>query len=261
MSLFLASLPLWLSALLLVGVTTALAMLGPILVRRTVSLERLTTNNEVAGFKFAVLGVIYAVMMGFAVIVVWERFHTAEEAVTQEAGAMAALFRLSNGIEPEARTEIRGRIASYARTAIEEDWPAMSRASLSPAATVALSDLYVAVMAVPPASPRDIAVMAEMFHQLDSLTQSRRQRLTLASGILPPVLWLALTSGAVTTLGFTFFFGTTSLRAQTLMTGLLALTIFIGLFVVVVIDHPFTGPISVGTEPLEYVLRDLGGVR
>ena len=74
---FLTSLPLWLSALLVVGLTTLLAMLGPVIVRRYVPLERLETNNEVAGFKFAAVAVLYAVLLAFAVIVVWERFSEA----------------------------------------------------------------------------------------------------------------------------------------------------------------------------------------
>ena len=50
---------LWLSGLLFLGATTLIAMAGPIIVRRQVSLERLIENNEVAGFKFAVIGVLY----------------------------------------------------------------------------------------------------------------------------------------------------------------------------------------------------------
>src|SRR5271167_3433979 len=45
--------PIWVSGTILIGLTTVLAMLGPYVVRRHVALERLTTNNEVAGFKFA----------------------------------------------------------------------------------------------------------------------------------------------------------------------------------------------------------------
>ena len=89
MSRFLSSLPLWLGALLIVIVPTALAMAGPLLVRRRYSLERLATNNEIAGFKFATVGVIYAVLLAFAVIIVWERFTDAESAVVQEAAAAA----------------------------------------------------------------------------------------------------------------------------------------------------------------------------
>ena len=51
-------LPLWLSGLLLVGGTTLVATFGPMLVRRYVALERLSTNNEVAGAKFQTLGTI-----------------------------------------------------------------------------------------------------------------------------------------------------------------------------------------------------------
>ena len=63
------TMPLWLYALLVVGVPTAIAMFGPYFVRRLVPLKTLSTNNEVAGFKFAVVGVLYAVLLAFAVIV------------------------------------------------------------------------------------------------------------------------------------------------------------------------------------------------
>jgi len=67
---FLTTVPLWLSGTLLLGVATLIAMASPVLVRRRVSLDRLRVNNEVAGFKFATVGVLYAVLLAFAVIVV-----------------------------------------------------------------------------------------------------------------------------------------------------------------------------------------------
>jgi hypothetical protein len=50
------------------------------------------------------------------------------------------------------------------------------------------------------------------------LTQARRIRLHLSTGIVPGLLWLVLYSGAVLTVGFTFFFGTKNLPAQVMMT-------------------------------------------
>ena len=99
--LFLTSQSLWISGILLVGLTTLIAMAGPVIVRRHVSLDRLSTNNEVAGFKFATVGVLYAVLLAFAVIVVWERFNDAEKYVAQEAGAAATVYSLSKGIAAE----------------------------------------------------------------------------------------------------------------------------------------------------------------
>src|ERR1700674_5353548 len=122
---FLTNLPLWLSALLVVGLTTALAMLGPILVRRYVTLERLTANNEVAGFKFAVVGVLYAVLLAFAIIVVWEKFNDAETIVAREAGAVATIYRLSHGIGDEPGSSLRSALNTYLKITISQDWPAM----------------------------------------------------------------------------------------------------------------------------------------
>jgi Na+/proline symporter len=75
---FLTNAPLWLSGLLVVGLCTALSMCGPVVVRHYVTLERLTANNEIAGFKYAVVGVLYAVVLAFAIIVVWQKFGDAE---------------------------------------------------------------------------------------------------------------------------------------------------------------------------------------
>src|ERR671912_670616 len=132
---FLTTEPLWLSGTLLLGVATLLAMAGPVLVRRRVSLDRLRVNNEVAGFKFATVGVLYAVLLAFAVIVVWEKFSEAEDAVAQEAGAAATLYRLADGIGGEPGAAVRDSLTGYLRAAIAEDWPAMERGEESRAAT------------------------------------------------------------------------------------------------------------------------------
>jgi hypothetical protein len=45
------------------------------------------------------------------------------------------------------------------------------------------------------------------------------------------------------------------------MTGMLAAIIFMALFVAIEIDHPFTGPVSVGPESLHGALETLGDTR
>jgi hypothetical protein len=48
---FLTSQSIWISGVIIVGGGTLLSMLGPALVRRCVALDRLTINNEIAGFN------------------------------------------------------------------------------------------------------------------------------------------------------------------------------------------------------------------
>jgi len=256
---FLTNLPLWVSGLLIVVLPTLLAMAGPILVRRRVRLERLETNNEVAGFKFATIGVLYAVLLAFTVVVVWEKFSDAEDEAAREAGAIATIYRLLNGLEGSAAAAFREHLTAYIHAAIDEDWPAMAQGRSSPVAHRALNRLYADVLAFHPTEQRGVALLAETLHQLDTLTEARRARLAKASGVVPGVVWLVLFGGAVVTISFTFFFGSENLHAQALMTGALALLICSGLLVIVVIDHPFSGRVKVQPEALDRTLEDFVG--
>src|SRR5262249_57168603 len=103
MSFFLTTLPLWLSAVILIIPTTLLAMAGPVIVRRYVEVNQLRTNNEVAGYKFATVGVLYAVLLAFSVVVVWEKFNQAESEVAKDAGAAATRFCPTQGVNPAPR--------------------------------------------------------------------------------------------------------------------------------------------------------------
>jgi hypothetical protein len=92
----------------------------------------LAVNNEVAGFKFATVGVLYAVLLAFVVIVVWERFNEAENDVAQEAGAAVTIFRLADGLGLGPTTALRDSLTSYVRTVVADDWPAMEEAAAVP---------------------------------------------------------------------------------------------------------------------------------
>jgi len=257
---FLTTQPLWVSAAILVGLSTALAMVGPALVRRFVALERLTTNNEIAGFKFATIGVLYAVLLAFAIILVWEKFSNAETTVAQEAGAAETIYRLSYGLAGDSATELRATLSTYLTVVGTDDWLAMNRGMPggSPSARQGLDALYITLIRAHAAQPGNAPVVTEILHQLDLMTQARRTRLVASEGTVPNVIWLVLFGGAVLTVVFTFFFGTHSLPAQTAMTALLSLLIFSELLTIVMIDRPFSGAIKVEPRPLADVLADFG---
>ena len=257
MTLLLTSWPIWLSFLIIVVLPTVVAICGLLLIRRKIGIEFLAANNEVAGFKFAVVGVIYAVMLGFAVIVVWEKFHDAEAAAAQETSGVVAISRLAKGLGNETGKPVLQRLADYARDAIDIDWPAMAQGRGSTEVTETLSALYAAVLAVPVSDERQAAILGALLEQLDSITQARRTRLLLAAGTVPDMLWGVLLTGAGATLGYIFFFGAPSIRAQLMMSTILVVMVCMALFVVVEIEHPFTGPVSVEPVGLQIALTEL----
>jgi hypothetical protein len=253
---FLTAEPLWLSGILIVGLITIISMAGPVLIRRNVGLDRLRTNNEVAGFKFAAIGVLYAVLLAFTVILVWQRFDDAEAAVIQEAGATVSIYRLAGAIGGAEEAALRDEVTAYLGAAITKDWPAMWHGGGSSAVTEALNRIYSTALAFHPADRRGGVLLAEILRQVDQLTVARRARLVIAAAGVPAVVWFALIIGAIVTIGFTFFFGTGNLRAQAIMTGLLALLISSQLLVIVAIDRPFTGSVRVRPDILAIVLDE-----
>jgi uncharacterized protein DUF4239 len=257
--LFLTTQPLWITAFILLVPTTAFAMCGPAIVRRYVPLNRLRSNNEVAGFKFATVGVIYAVLLAFAIIVVWEKFNKAEDDVAKEASAAATVFRLTQGIDAEHGAAIRKAVSDYLQAAVDKDWPAMDRGKASRDVTVALNEIYNAVLKFHSFDAQEGLVIGEILRNVDGISAARRERLVTADGTVPAIIWMVLFTGAFLTVAFTFFFGTANLRAQVLMSGALSILIFSGLMTIIVIDRPFSGPVKVGPEALIAVGAAFGG--
>jgi hypothetical protein len=224
-------------------------------VRRSVGLDRLGHNNEVAGFKYAVLGVIYAVLLGFAVIVVWENFRDGQSSVMAEASAISTIYRLAEGVDPAASTAVRSAAMRYGETVVSQEAPAMAMGQASPAATIALSRLYEALLAAKPATLEQSDAFQNLLVSLQTLSDARRDRLELAGSTVPQVIWLVLFGGGLLNVAFLLFFGTRHVWVQMVMSGMLTAVIFMALFSIVMIDHPFAGSVRVSMEPIAYVLE------
>jgi hypothetical protein len=78
MALALLKLPLSLLALLVIGLPVLLAVVGLLLVRSRLPHPRLKPHHDVAGYIYAGLAVLYAVLLAFVVVIVWQQFNTTD---------------------------------------------------------------------------------------------------------------------------------------------------------------------------------------
>jgi hypothetical protein len=255
MSQYLSGLPLWALILIVIIIPTACAVGCQAVVRRLVGIERLDLNNEVAGFIFAIIGVVYAVLLAFVVIAVWEKFSEGQTSVARESAAAAALFRYAEGTEPEAAA-FHKILVDYLKVAIESDWPAMATDAEDPKTTEALDAVYRAAMALNRAGTRSTADMSEVFTQVDNLTLTRRVRLHLSTGLVPEIIWITLFMGAGLTVCFALFFGSPNPLAHLAMTAILSIVLAAGLVVIIALDHPFSGAVHISPEAIERVLAN-----
>ena len=63
--------------------------------------EPRSVHNDVIGWQIAILGTIYAVMIGFMLYAVWNNFQTAETNANNEANDLVNLYRAADGL-PQA---------------------------------------------------------------------------------------------------------------------------------------------------------------
>jgi hypothetical protein len=90
---------------------------------------------------------------------------------------------------------------------------------------------------------------------LNNLAQYRRMRIFAGNGTVPSVIWIVLLVGSLSTISYTYLFGMNNVKAQYLITATLTITITQILFLIYVLDHPFTGATKVNREPLREVLE------
>src|SRR5215203_3541573 len=103
------------------------SLIGLVLVRRLAPIEQLAQHTDVAGYVYAVVGVIYAVVLALVVIAAWEEYRDAREAVADEASAVLNLARAANGWPAGDRDEVESALIAYARKVVDDEWPAMAR--------------------------------------------------------------------------------------------------------------------------------------
>src|SRR5437660_12727682 len=94
----------------------------------------------------------------------------------------------------------------------------------------------------------------ESLRCVNNLAQYRRLRIFAGNDTNPPVIWLVLLVGGVFAVSYTFFFGMKNIRAQYLITTTLTVMITSILFLIYVLDHPFTGASRVSLDPLRQAM-------
>jgi hypothetical protein len=255
-----ASLQTWFWILLFVIVLPALSVAGALLVRRSVGAEVLARHNDVAGFIYAVIGVVYAVLLGFTAIIVWEQYRKAQEGAELEANALADLYRDAQVFPAPVRGEVETRIRDYARLVVEEEWPAMAAGESSSRTWDAYHLLWRTYHDFIPQTEHQRIWYEESVQRLSLLGDERRNRLLSIRSGVPAVIWTVLLGAGAVTIAFSFLFGTPHRRAQGLMTGALALTIGIVLLSILALEHPFAGITRVDPEAFEQVERILDQV-
>jgi hypothetical protein len=240
-----------------------LALGGLEVVHRLVPTASRQPHNDVAGFIYAALGVIYAVLLALVVIAVWEQYGAARETVEQEANAAADIFWLADRLPESRGTHLQELVRSYAQEVVHREWPLMEQGQTplmtqtrgAPSGWTIIDDILQDIQNFEPRTKGEEQLYAEGLDQVDTLSDARRMRLVAAEEGVPGVLWAVLIFGGMAAIGFTYLFGLESTWAHRLMVVTLAAVIGLVLFTIGAPEYPFSGGARIGTGAFELILE------
>jgi hypothetical protein len=240
---------LWVTAV--VGVSVG----GLVVFRKAVSHTRLEDANAVSGTVFQLAGVLYAVLVAFLVVVVWEQFGDAEDASGHEATAIADLLRDSEALPPESRAPVQQSLLAYTRAVIDDEFPRMHRGETIEEQSDELVNLWDTYLKVQPESRNEIAFFDHAIIRLNDLGAARKMRVSTGEASVPGEMWVLLLGGGGVVMAFTFLFGTRDLLVHALAVGLTAALLGFVIYLIFALEHPYVGALSVEPTPYVTVLK------
>ena len=114
-------------ALIVFAATFLIAGAAYFVVTRLTDTEWATAFKAVSPGLLPVLGVLFALLVGFIAVEVWNTFDKAKTAVTTEANALRAVVLLARNFPEEQRTRINALINRHIEVAVQQEWPEMAR--------------------------------------------------------------------------------------------------------------------------------------
>lgn len=251
---FLLELPVGLSFLIICSITVLVAALGLWFVRKRYESDVLKENHEVAAVIFNAFGILYAVVVAFVVFVVWGRYDDASKNFELEASQTADIFFISKAFPDSTSKQIKQALYEYGSSVTEDEFLNMSRGQASPKTIDAVKKLNQIFLGMDVKTLPNTIVYEEAFKRLNDLGQYRRLRVFAAKDGVPTVIWIVLILGAMIMVSYTYFFTIRRALPQNLMTAALTITLTLILFLVFILDHPFSGSTSVSSDPMKQVV-------
>jgi Protein of unknown function (DUF4239) len=252
---FLLNWPWALSFFLVSAVTTAVAVVGLYVVRKKYPPDILKEHHEVAAIIFNAFGVLYAVVVAFVVFVTWSGYDEATKNLQLEASQVIDLFHSAKAFPDPTSKVVQDGLISYGNSVHNDELRQMAGGDISVNSTGPLRDLIAVFDNMEDNALPNRELYMESLRRLNNLAEYRRLRIFAGNNTVPPMIWLILLVGGLITVVYTYFFGVRNIRAQCIMTSALTIMISLILFLIYVLDHPFTGTGRVSAKPFSEAME------
>jgi hypothetical protein len=223
---------------------------------------RLAVGDRARAFKavspgmLPPLGILFALLVGFIAVEVWNNYDKAKVAVATEASSLRAVVLLAGAFPEEQKARIYALIDRHIDEAVNKEWPAMAshRATLSSLRANALIEALHDVLTLKPADDSQRTAQPEMVKALHSALDARRQRIVVSQSDVGGVKWAGILLQGICALVAIAMVHSDNRLASAIAMILFATGIALSLLLIAAYSRPFTGEISVRPDLLKQVI-------
>jgi hypothetical protein len=253
---WLLNLPLfWMAVVVLAATYLVTAGLYWVVIKLAVG-DRARAFKAVSPGMLPPLGILFALLVGFIAVEVWNNFDKAKIAVATEASALRAVVLLSGNFPEEQKKRIYALVDRHIEESINKEWPAMAhrRATLSTLRANAMIEALQDVLALKPADETQRIAQPEIMKALETAMDARRQRIVVSQSSVGTVKWAGIVLQALCTLIAIAMVHSDNRLACAIAMTLFATGVALSLLLIAAYSRPFTGEISVKPDLLRQVV-------
>ena len=187
--------------------------------------------NTLIGAVYAAYVVFYGITLALIAVSAYQGYVAANQTVGREAAALGTLYRDVSSYPEPIRGELQAMLRDYARYVIEEAWPAQRRGEIPEEGTARTTAFQDRLLSFQPQTRSEEILHAETIGQF---------------GV-----------GAMLNAVLTWLFDVDRRIVHLTLAGILSLFVALLVFLIVAMDHPFRGELSVSSEAFQLVQRSL----
>lgn len=224
-----------------------LSVAGQVLVKRLMGVETIALCHEVGGYYMAIVGSLYAVVLGLVIYDAISTFQSASLCVKEEAKAMLAVYALADQFPNNGKDQIKALSTSYVDEVVQNEWRLMDGGEFSSRARKTMWVLLDVIKQIEPKSENQKVMLRLLVDETLSAWSARRERIEKIGVGIPDIEWFVLIAGALITIIFTYFFTISVGKAQLIMTGMVSFMVAINLYMVLLFGNPYSGDLKIDT--------------
>jgi Ca2+/Na+ antiporter len=242
-------LPDWAIGLIFVGGTLIVVLVGFVLVSRLLPAWRAERSAQVLGGIAAMVMTMFAVLLAFVIVNLYNSYNSAVNNVAAEATALTELVQDAQVFPPAVRRKIERAVAQYVVEIRRNEFRTLRAGHAAPRAQPLLGNVHEVVQSYSPVTTAQQTFYGAINEQLRTIVRERESRLDAAETSIPkPLLYLMILL-AVLTLGITLLIVTHARAVDVAIIVTVAIVISSGLFTAEILQYPFSGTIAVNSEP------------